>query len=204
MLKSKLATACAVSLLALGPSAHAYEFPMNKSAHLIPQVISLPGTGFGVEIGRATVHGGVVDAALLNAIAMWLSANYDMPLAKPPKIAFVTDRTMQTLRYRPFVSDAWSSPANTYSAIAIYVDENQTIYLPTQWTGSTAAELSVLVHEMTHHLQNAAAMRFNCAEDREKIAYRAQQEWLEMFGGDFFAEFESDPFTLLVRTTCPM
>jgi hypothetical protein len=40
--------------------------------------------------------------------------------------------------------------------VAIYVDPERTIYLSNEWTGSGIAYLSVLVHEMVHHLQNLA------------------------------------------------
>jgi hypothetical protein len=60
----------------------------------------------------------------------------------------------------------------------------------------------MLVHEMVHHLQNMAGLTFACPEAREKPAYRAQQDWLALSGRDFFAEFATDPFSLLVRTEC--
>ena len=86
--------------------------------------------------------------------------------------------------------------------VALYEDNNRTIYLREDWTGSTAAEISVLVHEMVHHLQNLAGEKFECAQAREKPAYAAQKKWLEMAGLDFFQEFETDPVTLMLRTVC--
>jgi hypothetical protein len=35
-------------------------------------------------------------------------------------------------------------------------------------------QLSVLVHEMVHHLQASADMRFACPAEREAVAYRAE------------------------------
>jgi hypothetical protein len=55
---------------------------------------------------------------------------------------------------------------------------------------------------MVHHLQNMAGIKYACPAAREKLAYTAQQEWLELSGRDFFEAFETDPMTLLVRTTC--
>jgi hypothetical protein len=79
---------------------------------------------------------------------------------------------------------------------------DRTIYLPKTWTGDTPVELSILVHEMVHHLQNLAGMTFACPGAREKLAYAAQKDWLALFGHDLFTEFETDAFTLLVRTEC--
>jgi hypothetical protein len=46
----------------------------------------------------------------------------------------------------------------------------KTIYLPKNWTGSTPAELSVLVHEMVHHLQGATKTKYECPQAREQLA----------------------------------
>jgi len=55
---------------------------------------------------------------------------------------------------------------------------------------------------MVHHLQNLAGMKFACSGEREKLAYQAQQEWLALFGRNLFEDFDTDAFTLLVRTAC--
>ena len=55
---------------------------------------------------------------------------------------------------------------------------------------------------MVHHLQNVAGMKFACAGEREKDAYRAQRAWLELFGRTLEQEFELDPMTILLRTNC--
>ena len=41
--------------------------------------------------------------------------------------------------------------------MAVYSDATHAIMLTHSWTGQTPAELSILVHEMVHHLQNKAA-----------------------------------------------
>jgi len=85
---------------------------------------------------------------------------------------------------------------------ALYDDRTRTIYLPWGWTGATPAELSVLVHEMVHHLQNVGGLKYECPEAREKPAYAAQDKWLSLFGRNLVDEFELDPMTVLVRTKC--
>jgi len=81
-------------------------------------------------------------------------------------------------------------------------DSTRTIYLPDEWTGSTPAELSVLVHEMVHHLQNLAGLKYECPQAREKLAYTAQERWLGLFGHDLAQDFELDGFSLLAKTKC--
>src|SRR5262245_48393551 len=74
--------------------------------------------------------------------------------------------------------------------------------LPERWTGTTAAELSVLVHEMVHHVQNVGGLKYQCPQEREKLAYMAQDRWLGLFGHNLEADFELDAFSLLVKTRC--
>ena len=86
--------------------------------------------------------------------------------------------------------------------VAVYSDAERTIYLPEGWTGGSAAELSVLVHEMVHHAQNVRGLKFDCPQEREKLAYLAQERWLGLFGRSLAEDFELDPMSLLVKTGC--
>lgn len=147
--------------------------------------------------------------ALLTAIALWLSANFNLPaLSEPPKVELVSPARITAIRYQAFGVEARrdiaamppvSDPRDT---VAIYDDANRTIYLPLTWTGGTAAGLSVLVHEMVHHLQNVGGIRYECPAAREELAYRAQDKWLGLFGQDLEHAFEIDEFTLKVSTSC--
>ena len=85
--------------------------------------------------------------------------------------------------------------------VALY-DMTKTIFLPDAWTGTTAAEISVLVHEMVHHLQNLAGLKYDCPAAREKPAYLAQDRWLQQYGLDLDTEFQIDKFTLVVSSAC--
>jgi hypothetical protein len=82
------------------------------------------------------------------------------------------------------------------------MDAERTIYLSTAWTGDSPADLSVLVHEMVHHQQNLAGEKFECHQEREKLAYAAQERWLNRFGHSLEADFELDGFSLLAKTRC--
>jgi hypothetical protein len=191
------------------------ETASQESLRSPPQTVRLPGTAFDIVVGVTVIEPGStrVSAKLLTAIVAWLSSNYDLPsIYDPPVIEFVPPTMMATLRHRDVASDIWSGAQASFgdveafrsssTIVAIYDDADRAIYLPKTWTGDTPTELSVLVHEMVHHLQNVAAMRFACLEAREKLAYAAQRDFLELFGRDLFTDFETDPFTLLVRTEC--
>jgi hypothetical protein len=60
----------------------------------------------------------------------------------------------------------------------------------------------VLLHELVHHLQDASNQRYECPAAREQLAYAAQEKWLALFGQSLESEFDIDPFTLKVSTTC--
>jgi len=147
--------------------------------------------------------------ALLTAIVLWISANFDLPAKYDhPKIEIVPATEIAALRYRSFTPDKQreilSLGGNTTGGdvVAIYDSTRTTIFLAMGWTGSTPAELSVLVHEAVHHLQSAGNLTYECPAAREELAYAAQEKWLGLFGRSLLSEFEIDPFTLKIRTVC--
>lgn len=141
--------------------------------------------------------------ALLTAIVLWLSANFGLPANyEHPKIEFAPTSKIVALRYQGLLDAAPQIAAGQRDVVALYDMSRRTIYLREDWTGNTPAELSVLVHEMVHHLQNASGQKFECPQAREQAAYAAQERWLGLFGHDLEHDFQIDPFTLLVTTHC--
>jgi hypothetical protein len=98
----------------------------------------------------------VVSQPLLAAIEAWLALHFDLPsVDHHPRIELVPPAKIAALRYHglfpnPTTESApndHSSAASRSDVVAVYSDVTQTIYLPEGWTGTTAAELSILVHE---------------------------------------------------------
>ena len=151
---------------------------------------------------------------LLAAIAIWLSANFPLPATFDyPRIAFVQAAELPALRQKGSASVRkpeaagrdqieFVEPEQIRQVLAVYNDQDMTIYLPDTWTGQTPAEQSMLVHEMVHHLQNVAHLKYECPQEREKMAYAAQSLWLERFGRNLETEFDIDPLALLLTTQC--
>ena len=150
---------------------------------------------------------------LLTVIVTWLAVGFGLPAVyEHPKVEFASAAEMVEVRAsrvaasgpgRTVVLGGHAATADfVHDVEAIYDDESRTIYLPEGWTGATPADVSVLVHEMVHHLQNVAGLTYGCAGEREKPAYRAQARWLELFDTTLADEFGIDPMTLLVRTNC--
>lgn len=149
---------------------------------------------------------------LLTVLVTWLSINFSLASHEHPRIEIASPAKMAAVRFsrldaaRPdrVASEAGRSAVAElgHDVFAIYDDLSRTIYLPENWTGRTPAEVSVLVHELVHHLQNVGGLTYDCAAAREKLAYRAQAAWLELFGKSLAEEFDLDPMTVLVRTNC--
>jgi hypothetical protein len=134
---------------------------------------------------------------LLDRIALWLARNFDLPLADtPPRLVLAPPATLVALRY------GHGSAVAPGEVVAVYLDDESAIYLTEEWTGQTPVDLSVVVHEMVHHMQAGAGMRFACPGAREEPAYRAQATWLALFGEDLESAFGIDAMTLMLHTTC--
>jgi hypothetical protein len=154
---------------------------------------------------------------LLTAIVTWLSMNAGLPaIHDHPRVEFAPPAKIAAIRSGSAASGGAASAAaevphaagqgkpeaQAQNIEAIYVDKTRTIYLPEGWTGETPAEVSVLVHEMVHHLQNMGGLKYECPQAREKPAYAAQDRWLARSGRSLAEEFELDPMTILVLTKC--
>ena len=153
-----------------------------------------------------------ITRANLTDIVTWLSANFDLPATREhPRVEFAPPLKIAAMRYKGMLPLAWREDSIRYPAtqtvglrevLAVYRDDTRTIYLNEYWTGASPAEMSVLVHEMVHHLQNVAGLKYDCPAAREKPAYLAQNEWLKRFGRDLEQDFDIDMMTLLVSTSC--
>jgi hypothetical protein len=114
--------------------------------------------------------------ALLTAIALWLSINFQLPAnLNHPAIKFVSAAEMiEPLKKNKLRTGDVSVSEISWDIVSLYSNEPKTIFLLDGWTGKTPAELSILVHEMVHHLQNVGQLKFACP----------------------------DPFTILVKSKC--
>jgi hypothetical protein len=148
---------------------------------------------------------------ILAEIVDWLAANFDLPaIYDHPQVEFASGARIAHMRYGGLLSDgsrqilvsSGGQAAPVRETVAIYNNATRTVFLPDTWTGATPAELSVLVHEMVHHLQNLGKLAYDCPEAREKPAYLAQNRWLAQFGLELEKEFEIDMFTVVVTSAC--
>jgi hypothetical protein len=143
----------------------------------------------------------------LRGVAQWLHIHGGFDPARTlPRVRLESPARIRTFRFTGLMTDdpdvASAVPRNHREVVAAYDALSRTIYLPEQWRGATPTEVSVLVHEMVHHLQHERKDRFACPEQAESAAYAAQDRWLQAFGRSLAADFEIDGFTLLAISQC--
>jgi hypothetical protein len=151
-----------------------------------------------------------IEPAALAGIATWISQHFGLPNTSDlPRLEFVAPEQLLALRYRGLLLQGPQPPelqqkmlGAARDLVAVYNEDTRTIYLSEIWRGELPAEVSILVHEMVHHLQNQAQLKFECLQEREEMAYKAQDRWLGQSGLSLATEFGIDPFTRLVRTRC--
>ena len=197
---------CNCMLIACAASADDIEKLPSDPIHsaAVPER-DLPATGCGVDASVIDPQPNSLQQELLRAVMAWLSTEFDLPpIDDLPSVEFVSVHRMIGLRYRDVPSDRWGDEASGAQPeiVAIYDNRARTIILPNGWSGRTQCELSVLVHELVHHIQTVTGQKFACDEEREALAFTAQERWLGLFGSNLETEFGLDPFTLLVRTHC--
>jgi hypothetical protein len=136
--------------------------------------------------------------ALGRAVGAFVAAELEAPLPLPrlPAIGFADEEAMRALRY------GGAAPPPALELVALYDDEGGRIVLPAGWTGATPAEISILVHEMVHHVQAEEGRSYACAGAREAEAYEVQARWLGHFGETLEGAFGIDAMTLLVLGGC--
>jgi hypothetical protein len=146
---------------------------------------------------------------LLSMIALWLSVNFGLPSDGPmPKVKFLEPVALTQLwtgriaRNTEMTLRELKRETSQIEVQAFYDDSEQTIFVGREWKPASPKQLSILVHEMVHHLQNLDKRRFACPAERERLAYKAQNAWLGLFQTSLETEFGIDRFTLHVSTRC--
>jgi hypothetical protein len=120
---------------------------------------------------------------LLDEIGTWLSSNFDLPAIRDrPAVAFTSKTELATMRAKDrvssqgFMQDGAPSEPTQRRVVALYDNKLRTIFLTDDWLEQLPADQSILVHEMVHHVQNVAGLKFECPMQREKLAYLAQDK----------------------------
>jgi hypothetical protein len=187
--------------LIAGAVALVSSLPLETSAHDETIERLRLGSGFEIVIGERQADPG---GRLLEALAIWVGAKLGQPVPTSlPRLVFKPSNQVAVLRFKQYASEMVQQQALP-TIISIYDARENTIYLRDTWSGATAADLSVLVHELVHHFQEVHQAKFECEAAREAKAFELQEKWLKLFGESLEEDFQIDPFTLLARTSCGM
>lgn len=165
---------------------------------------------FGTQFIRNKDGAATIDTDQLEKIASWLVQNFNLPPStRMPTVNFVDPAELIQIRYGiDNASQDVSSARQTgcgeeaNAIVALYVAHGPIIYVTKEWRGDNPADVSVLVHEMVHHLQHAGQLHFDCPEARERMAYLAQDRWLADNGKSLAEMFGVDGFTVMARSMC--
>lgn len=203
--------------IACSPTAHGAETPtgtaMQKAVEALNPVANVAEASHDPSPAKQRLPSGIAPTnALLTEVVAWLSARLGLPaIYDHPKVEIVSRAKLAALRYRGILADGARNVSNLAAAaqsdrrrevVAVYDDKSRTIFLSDGWTGTGPVEISVLVHEMVHHLQNVGRLQFDCPAAREKPAYLAQDQWLARYGLNLETEFDVDKLTLIVTSAC--
>jgi hypothetical protein len=135
---------------------------------------------------------------LLKVLIVWVAGATGLP---------ATDNLPELRFDEPAAIGAAVNPTGLSAdpiTIAYYDASGPFVVLPTGWRPEDPFHLSMLVHELVHHLQQEAGLSYACPGLREREAYGAQQRWLESQGLDLVgnSSFQIDEMFLLLRTSC--
>lgn len=121
--------------------------------------------------------------ALIAAMMAWIAGVTSLPVPEsPPTVARLTPQELAQ-RVNP---DGAYDPTMARRYLALYHADSRTILLREDWDSADVRDRSILLHELVHHMQAAAARTYPCRGARERVAYEIQALWLERRGQDLF------------------
>lgn len=127
----------------------------------------------------------------------WAAATTGLPEARElPRVQLSSAQALSDLRYGNV------GVQRRREVAGLYVDLTRTIHLADNWDSRNVIDVSVLVHELVHHLQNVAGLAYACPAEREKLASQAQAQWLATFGHSLERDLRIDAMTLKLNTEC--
>lgn len=142
---------------------------------------------------------------IISLIGKFLAEKLEFPgPARPPRVEFVSSAQIAAVRYRDLSSEPellWFS-GRPNALDMTYDDAKGVIYLSEYWTGGSPAELSVLLHGLVLHTQREYGLTYACVQQREEVAFAAQEAWLKQYGQTLSDTFGLDETAHMLSTQC--
>lgn len=140
------------------------------------------------------------------SVVRWISAASVLPsTVRFPEINIIPLETIashrRSLAGPGLQEESRGAVADGDGDILAFYDRNKaTIYHGNNWTGDNPVEMSILVHEMVHHMEAMAEIRGYAESGGERLAYALQDRWLKAHGTDLKTAFGIDPFSVTTLT----
>ncbi len=142
---------------------------------------------------------------IMSLIGNFLSEKLEFPgPARPPRVEFVSSAQIAAVRYRELGAKPehlWFS-GRPNALDMTYDDAHGVIYLSEYWTGGSPAEISVLLHGLVNHTQREYGLTYACTQQREEVAFAAQEAWLKQFGRTLSDIFGLNEAAYMLSTQC--
>jgi hypothetical protein len=134
---------------------------------------------------------------LVVVLLAWISTHTGLVAPPPLAVHFAPHRELS----RKFYGDAdW--PARPLQGV--YERSNRTIYLRAEAEKGDLRAVSVLLHELTHHVQRSNRLSLPCPQAYERQAFELQLLWLRQQGTDDpYRVVGASELTILQLTACP-
>ena len=108
---------------------------------------------------------------IITALLIWLGANSDFNVDMDiPLVLFLPQAEMEQRYY---------DGADKHGDLHAFYDTNtDTIILPDTWDRRRPWDLSVLLHEIIHYVQDQNDIKFDCLQEMEAQSWPLQQKYL--------------------------
>jgi hypothetical protein len=139
---------------------------------------------------------------LLMALIAWLSPELHLPVPDHlPTIKFASHCAIQEVAY-----EGTTHKCQQDGVQAMYMEEVDTIFLPDTWRPDNLYDVSMLLHETAHFVQDFSGINIKSAKcvgfELERPAYDAQVAWLKAAGVDPWTTMKLDQLTMFLLTQC--
>jgi|TARA_Y100000590_G_scaffold452401_1_gene595510 hypothetical protein len=130
---------------------------------------------------------------IITALMIWIGANSSLDtLVDIPQVIFLPQEQMESLYY---------STGNQKSGTlhGFYNTKQDVVILPDTWDRRKGWDLSVLLHEVIHYVQDMNGITFQCLAEMEKDSWPLQQKYLKEVHN---IDWNYDELWHLVISTC--
>ena len=135
--------------------------------------------------------------SLILALVTWASAQTGLPSTDSlPVVKHVSAKQMWHMAHPGMEYE----PDGTQQYLGLYA--NGVMWLRDDWSPQSPLDVSVLLHELVHHMQAQANVEYPCRGKMEKVAHEAQFAWLEAAGLDPYETIGLNQLYYVMVTTC--